>query len=297
MNMEKQSARTGEIILYNVNEKISLEVHLEQETVWLSVNQMVLLFDREESNIRRHIINIFSEGELDKSINVQIMHVNGIKKPVPYYSLDVIISVGYRVKSLRGTMFRQWANRVLKEYVMKSAIVNQRILDLENRMGTRFQAHETILTQHSEQIEFFVKHSLPQQEGIFYNGQIFDAYKFANDLIRSASQRIILIDNYIDDTVLTMFDKRNEQVEATIYTAQISKQLQLDIVKHNEQYRSIDVQIFRQSHDRFLIVDDVVYLIGASLKDLGKKMFAFSKLEICAGEFLGQLQNYGGEKN
>ena len=129
--MGKQLASTGEIVLYNLNEKISLEVHFERETVWLSVNQMVLLFDREESNIRRHIINVFAEGELDKNINVQIMHVNGIKKPVPYYSLDVIISVGYRVKSLRGTMFRQWANRVLKEYVMKSAIENQRILDLE----------------------------------------------------------------------------------------------------------------------------------------------------------------------
>ncbi len=297
MNMEKQSARTGEIILYNVNEKISLKVHFERETVWLSVNQMVLLFDREESNIRRHIINVFTEGELDKNINVQIMHVNGIKKPVPYYSLDVIISVGYRVKSLRGTMFRQWANRVLKEYVMKSAIENQRILDLEKRMETRFHAHETILSQHTEQIEFFVKHALPPQEGIFYNGQIFDAYKFANDLTRSANIRIILIDNYIDDTVLTMFDKRKEQVKATIYTAQISKQLQLDIAKHNEQYRPIDVQIFRQSHDRFLIVDDVVYLIGASLKDLGKKMFAFSKLEICAGEFINQLQISQGEKS
>lgn len=289
--MENKSANAGEIILYNVNEKFSLEVRLEQETVWLSVNQMSLLFDREESNIRRHIINIFEEGELKKNINVQILHVNGVKKPIPYYSLDVIISVGYRVKSLRGTMFRQWANRILKEYLLNGASVNQRFLDLENRMDKRFQEHESLLAQHTKQIDFFVQTSLPPVQGVFFNGQIFDAYKFVNDLIRLANKRIILIDNYVNDTVLTMLDKRKESVDATIYTAQIPKQLQLDIAKHNEQYHPIEVKIFRHSHDRFLIIDEDVYLIGASLKDLGKKMFAFSKLEIKGKEFLIQIQN------
>ncbi len=286
--MEKQSASTGEIILYNVNEKISLEVHLEQETVWLSQSQMAELFGRERSVIAKHISNIFKEHELDANLvcaNFAHTTPHGFyvgksqTQMVTYYNLDVIISVGYRVKSHRGVLFRQWATKTLKEFLLRGYAINYRIEHLEKTVA-----------QHSEQIEFFVKHALPPQEGIFYNGQIFDAYKFANDLIRSANRRIILIDNYIDDTVLTMFDKRKEQVEATICTAQISKQLQLDIAKHNEQYRPIEVQIFRQSHDRFLIVDDVVYLIGASLKDLGKKMFAFSKLEICADEFINQLQ-------
>ena len=297
--MEKQSASTGEIIVYKPSEQVKLDVRVEKESVWLSLSQLSMLFCRDKSVISRHISNIFSEGEQERTstvakyATVQIENGRSIIRQIEYYNLDIIISVGYRVKSLAGVRFRKWANEILKQYLLCGYSINQRFIQLESQV----KQHQEILQNHSEKIDFFVQTSLPPVQGIFYNGQIFDAYKFANDLIRSANIRIILIDNYIDDTVLTMFDKRKEQVKATIYTAQISKQLQLDIAKHNEQYRPIDVQIFRQSHDRFLIVDDVVYLIGASLKDLGKKMFAFSKLEICAGEFINQLQISQGEKS
>lgn len=281
MNIENK----GEIVLYQPNEELKLDVRVENETVWLSQIQMAELFASSKQNISLHINNIYRESELEclstvkEYLTVQKEGNRTIKRTVKYYNLDVIISVGYRVKSIQGTRFRQWANTILKDYILKGYSVNQRFEALEERV------YET-----EKKIDFFVQTSLPPVQGIFYNGQIFDAYKFANDLIRLANKRIVLIDNYIDDTVLTMFDKRKEQVEATICTAQISKQLQLDIAKHNEQYRPIEVQIFRQSHDRFLIVDDVVYLIGASLKDLGKKMFAFSKLEIFSDEFINQLQ-------
>ncbi len=287
--MEKQSASTGEIILYDVNEKISLEVHLEQETVWLSQSQMAELFQTTKQNVSLHINNCFKESELQRESVVKVFLTtasDGKQYKTFMYNLDVIISVGYRVKSIRGTRFRQWANKVLKDYLLKGYNINAQLVSIRENL----QNHTTQIQDLQEKMNFFVQTSLPPVQGIFYNGQIFDAYKFANDLIRSANKRIMLIDNYIDDTVLTMFDKRKEQVEATIYTAQIRKQLQLDIAKHNEQYRPIEVQIFRQSHDRFLVVDDVVYLIGASLKDLGKKMFAFSKLEICAAEFIIKLQ-------
>ncbi|MCQ2959400.1 MAG: virulence RhuM family protein [Bacteroidales bacterium] len=269
----------GEIVLYNPIETISLEVRFEYETVWLNTSQMALLFAKEESNIRRHIINVFNEGELKRDNNVRFLHVNGVKKSVPFYSLDVIISVGYRVKSFRGTTFRQWANKILKEHLLRGYSLSQRISDMERRIDYRFYEHEKILQNHSEQIDFFIKTSLPPKEGIFFNGEIFDAYVFVSDLVKRAKKRIVLIDNYIDESVLLLLSKRKENVEATIYTQKISEQLLLDIQKHNNQYLPIEVKMFRQSHDRFMIIDDELYWVGASLKDLGKKWFGFSKME------------------
>lgn len=197
---------------------------------------------------------------------------DGKKYRVRYFNLDVIISVGYRVKSIRGTQFRQWANSVLKEYLLKGYSVNRRLSELEH-----------IVAEHSKKIDFFVRTSLPPVEGIFYDGQLFDAYKFATDLIRTAKKSILLIDNYVDESVLLMFSKRNGGVKADVYTQTISRQLQLDLEKHNRQYPPIEVHVYQRSHDRFLIIDGTdVYHIGASLKDLAKKMFAFSKLEIPA---------------
>ena len=197
---------------------------------------------------------------------------------VDYYSLDVIISVGYRVKSKQGTRFRQWANNVLKDYLLKGYSINHRLQTLEQTVA-----------EHSQKIDFFVRTALPPMEGVFYDGQIFDAYKFATDLIKSANQSLILIDNYVDETTLLMLSKRKEGVKATIYTQRISSQLQLDLEKHNAQYSSIDVKMYKRSHDRFLLIDgQEVYHIGASLKDLGKKMFAFSRLNESA-EMILQL--------
>ncbi len=190
-----------------------------------------------------------------------------------YYNLDVIISVGYRVNTKRGIQFRQWANRILKEYLLKGYPINNRIERLEQRVAKT-----------EEKIDFFVHTSLPPVEGIFFDGQIFDAYTFVSDLIRSAKKSIVLFDNYVDDTVLTMLDKREKKVTATIYTQEIKKQLYLDLAKHNSQYQSIEVKEFGKVHDRFLCIDNTVYHIGASLKDLGKKWFAFTKMEMTTAE-------------
>lgn len=260
----------GEIILYQPDETIKLEVRMENETVWLTQAQMVDLFQRDQSVIARHINNIFKEAELEKESNMHFLHNAFSDKPINLYSLDVIISVGYRVKSKRGTQFRQWANKVLKEYLLKGYSINRRLSELEKTVAL-----------HSEKIDFFVRTSLPPVEGIFYDGQIFDAYKFATDLIKSAKESLVLIDNYVDESVLLMLSKRNPGVSATVYTQRITPQLQLDLDKHNDQYPPINMRTYRNGHDRFLIIDDrEVYHIGASLKDLGKKMFAFSRLSI-----------------
>jgi hypothetical protein len=197
---------------------------------------------------------------------------------VNHYSLDVIISVGYRVKSQRGTQFRIWATGVLKEYLLRGAAVNQRIDRLEKRMGSV-----------EDKVDFFVKTALPPNEGVFFEGQIFDAYILASDLIKKAKKRIVLLDNYVDETVLLLLSKRRTAATATIYTRKISKQLQLDISRHNAQYEPITVQTSAAFHDRFLIIDNTVYHIGASLKDLGKKLFAFSKMGLKPIELLKNI--------
>lgn len=273
----------GEIILYQPNETIKLEVRLNQETVWLSIDEMAILFDRDKSVIGKHIRNIFKEKELLKeSVWAKFAYTASDNKvyQVDYYNLDVIISVGYRVKSLRGTQFRQWANKVLKDYLLKGYSLNQRL-----------QALERTVAEHSQKIDFFVRTALPPVEGIFYIGQIFDAYKFATDLIKSAKHSLVLIDNYVDETTLLMLSKRSKGVSATIYTAKISKQLQLDLDKHNDQYPPIQVRTYKESHDRFLLIDETeVFHIGASIKDLGKKMFAFSKMNEPASFFMKLLE-------
>ena len=276
----------GEIILYQPDEAVKLEVRLEDETVWLSIDEMSSLFGRDISVIGKHIRNIFKEEELIKeSVWAKFAYTasDGKTYQVDYYNLDVIISVGYRVKSKRGTQFRQWANKVLKDYLLKGYSINQRLNEIEQRMDNKFFQIERTVAEHDRKIDFFVRTALPPVEGIFYNGQIFDAYKFATDLVKSARCSIVLIDNYVDETVLLMLSKRKVGVSATIYTQHITQQLQLDLDRHNSQYPPIDIRTYRDSHDRFLIVDETdVYHIGASLKDLGKKMFAFSKLNIPA---------------
>ena len=265
----------GEIILYQPDEAIKLEVRLENDTVWLTQAQIAELFGTGRQAITKHLKNIFSSAELDEDSVCSILELtasDGKVYKTKVYNLDAILSVGYRVNSKNATLFRRWANGVLKEYLLKGYSVNRRLTELEKTVAL-----------HSEKIDFFVRTSLPPVEGIFYNGQIFDAYKFATDLIKTAKRELLLIDNYVDEAVLLMLSKRNAGVSAVIYTQRITPQLQLDLDWHNDQYPPIDIRIYRDSHDRFLIIDDTdIYHIGASMKDLGKKMFAFSKLEIPA---------------
>lgn len=269
MESRYENSSQGEIVIYQPDEITRLEVRVEGETVWLTQTQMADLFGRERTVITKHIRNIFSEHELDEKSNVHFLHFANSDKPVKIFSLDVIISVGYRVKSIQGTYFRQWASKVIKEYLFRGYSLNRRLSTIENR-----------LDEHEKKIDFFVRTSLPPVEGVFYDGQIFDAYVFATDLIRSAVRSLILIDNYIDESVLLMLSKRQTGVSAEIRTGRLTATLKQDLVRHNLQYPPIVISQAQDIHDRFLIVDDDIYHIGASLKDLGKKLFAFSKLSL-----------------
>lgn len=276
-----ESSSENEIILYQPDSTLTLEVKVENETVWLSQSQMAVLFDKDQSVIARHISNIFKEEELGKDGNMQILHNTLSKyKPTQVYSLDVIISVGYRVKSKRGTMFRQWANKILKEHLLRGYSINQRLLSMENRIDNRLSDHDMQIKELKGSVDLILKTSLPPREGVLYEGQIFDAYVFVCNLIRRAKKRIVLVDNYIDETVLVLLNKRNSGVIATIYTKRIDRSLQLDIERHGDQYTPIDVRTVENFHDRFLIIDETLYHIGASIKDLGRKLFAFSKMDI-----------------
>ena len=288
----------GEIIMYQPNEEVRLEVRLENETVWLTQAQMAELFQTTPQNVTMHIRAIYIEEELEEaatckeSLQVRQEGKRMVRRTQKFYNLDVIISVGYRVKSKRGVQFRQWANQVLKEYLLRGYSINQRLNDMEQRMDNKLIQHELRLNRLDEKMDFFVRTSLPPVEGVFFEGQIFDAYKLAADLVRSAKESLILIDNYVDESVLTLFTKRQEGVKALIYTQRITSQFRLDLERHNAQYPPVEVKEIRNVHDRFLILDQTeVYHIGASLKDLGKKLFAFSRLHIPAEDVLRGIEN------
>ena len=277
--MNNIESSKGEIVMYQPDETIRLEVRMGEETVWLTQQQMAELFDKDRTVISRHIRNIYKEEELEENITCAKFAHMGSEGDQTYeytaYNLDVIISVGYRVKSKRGTKFRQWANRILKEYLLKGYVVNSRIVALEEHVAKQDSQIEEL----KDKVNFFVRSSLPPVEGIFYDGQIFDAYVQIVSLIKQAKHSITLIDNYIDEATLTMLSKRNSNVSATIYTRQLNQQQQLDLQRHNQQYPPIDIHTTQRNHDRFLIIDDVVYLFGASLKDAGKKLFAYIKMQ------------------
>ncbi|MBO7593839.1 MAG: virulence RhuM family protein [Salinivirgaceae bacterium] len=273
----------NEIILYQPDEAVKLEVRLSEETVWLNRNQMAILFGRDVKTIGKHIINALAEelsgiSTVANFATVQFEGGRRVTRNVEYYNLDMILSVGYRVKSQQGVLFRQWANRVLKEYLLKGYSVNKRFERLENRMA-----------EAENKIDFFVRTSLPPVEGIFYDGQMLEPFAFVNNLIRSARKRIVLIDNYVDETVLLRLAERAKNVTAKIYTQQTSPSLNVALAQHNKQYEPIDLCIFTKSHDRFLIIDNDVYHIGASIKDLGKRWFAFCKMQLQADEMIAKL--------
>ena len=273
----------AEIIIYQPEDlTLVFDVRVEDETVWLTQIQMADLFQTTRNNITIHIGNIFKEKELEEiSVGKDSLLAarDGKKYHTKFYNLDVIISVGYRVKSQRGTQFRIWANRVLREFLLKGHVLNQRVDRIESK-----------LIDYDQKFDMLIKTNLPPSEGIFYDGQIFDAYAFVANLIKSAKKSIILIDNYVDETVLILLSKRSDKVSAMIYTKNISKQLGLDLKKHNEQYPSIEIKEFTKSHDRFLIIDEkTIYHIGASLKDLGRKWFAFSRIKLNAKDLIDSL--------
>jgi len=272
----------NEIIIFKTeDEAISVDVRFEAETVWLTQDQMAILFDKAKSTLSEHIKHIFEEGELNEKVvvrNFRITTQHGAIKEktqestIKLYNLDVIISVGYRVKSQRGTQFRIWANKVLKDYLLKGYSINNRINRIEDNME--------VLKNKVNEIDLQINTHLIPSQGVFFDGQVFDAYELASKIIRSAKESIVLIDNYIDENTLTHLAKKKKDVKALLLTKSTSKQINLDVQKANAQYGDFAIKQFAQSHDRFLIIDkgETVYHIGASLKDLGKRWFAFSKM-------------------
>lgn len=291
-NSNLQSDKENEIILYQPDSTLSLDVRVENETVWLTQAQMTELFQTTRNNITLHIRNIFKEGELEESSVCKeslLTAADGKRYKTKFYSLDVIISVGYRVKSIRGTQFRIWANKILKDYLLRGYSVNQRLLYMENRIDRRLLEHDKRLDDLTDKVDFFIRTSLPPKEGVFFNGQIFDAHEFICSLIKRANNRIILIDNYVDESVLVQLENRNAGVSALIYTGEISRTFRQSVNRHNRQYAPVEVKTAERIHDRFLIIDNTLYHIGASIKDLGKKLFAFSKLEISPDYILANI--------
>ena len=285
INMQK-----NEIVIYQPDDTTRLSVRFDGETVWLSQEQMIDLFQRDRSVISRHIANAFKEGEVDKENCLHILQTNAKGRPEVIYNLEVVTSVGYRVKSLRGVMFRRWATRVLKEYLLRGYSVNVRMNQLEEKVDRRLAQHDQAIVDLKEKVDFFVQTKEPPLQGVFYDGQFWDARALVLKLIARAKRTLILVDNWANTAVLDLFAKKREGVRLTIFTSEhfkkgVPKHLisPADIATFNAQYPKLAVRYTETFHDRFLIVDDrELYLIGASLKDLGRKCFAFTKLD--AGE-------------
>ena len=298
-----QYYQQGEIILYHPDETVRLEVRLEGDTVWLNRQQLAELFGRDVKTIGKHINNALKE-ELRKVSTVAkfaIVQMEGgrkVTRTIEFYNLDMVISVGYRVKSEKGIEFRIWANKVIKDFLLRGYAFNQQLLRIEQRIDARFDAQqsqirkiESTLSDHQQKIDFFVRTNQPPVEGVLFEGQIFDAYKLVEALVKSAKREIILIDNYVDATVFDLLEKREQGVDATIYTEHVGQSLQHLQQLNQQQYRRrVEVKEYNNRfHDRFLILDDALYHFGASFKDLGKRLFAFEQMGIDKEIILNQL--------
>ena len=277
----------NQIVVYQPNETMRLDVRLENETVWLTQAQMCQLFQRERSVITRHVNNVFAEGEVGKESNVQILHIANSDRPVKLYSLNVVISVGYRVKSLRGTQFRIWATGVLREHLLNGYSIRAQLGHLEDKIDRRLAGHDARLSSLEGKVDFFVQTKEPPLQGVFYDGQLWDACSLVEKLIARARKSILLIDSWVGSGTLDLLAKKRNGVVAEIVASEQGCRLAVsDVTKFNAQYGGLSLRTSAAFHDRFLILDDTeIYLIGASLKDLGKKCFAFTKLD--AGEIAG----------
>lgn len=294
-SMQHDGSQQGEIILYQPDETVRLEVRLEDDTVWLTQAQMAELFGKDRTVIGRHIRNVYNEGELQQDITCAKFAHMGSEGDQRYeftaYNLDVIISVGYRVKSQRGMQFRIWATSVLKRYILQGTAIHSQLHYVKEEIDNRLNKHDQQIRTLQEKVDFFVRTNQPPVEGVFFEGQIFDAYRFVETLVKSAQREIILIDNYVDATVFDLLEKRGQGVDATIYTEHVGQSL-LHLQQLNQQQyrRRIEVKEYNNRfHDRFLILDDALYHFGASFKDLGKRLFAFELMGIDKEIILNQL--------
>ena len=278
----------NQVVVYQPDETVRLDVRLEEDTVWLTQGQMTELFQRDRTVITRHINNVFAEGELDEKSNVHFLHIPFSDKPIKVYSLNVIISVGYRVKSPRGTQFRIWATNVLREYLLRGYAFSLRLNQLEDRVDRRMSKTEADVAELKDKVDFFVQTQTPPLKGVFYDGQLWDARALVLKLITSAKRSLILIDNWASSEVLDLFAKKRDGVKVTIFTSEHYDRKHIphrqisdaDVRAFSKQYPKLSVRYNELFHDRFLIIDDrELYLIGASLKDLGGKCFGFTKMD------------------
>ena len=295
LNVTLEEAAVGEVVMYQAEGSIQLPVRIENDTVWLTIDQMVLLFGKSRSTINEHILNAISEGEVDKNTTIRkIGKTDFSTKPTNFYNLDVIISVGYRVKSIQGTLFRRWANQVLKDYLLRGFSVNQRFMLAEERIDQQLVGHEKRFQEQEshlnliesrvgtleKQVDFFVKANLPPKEGVLQAKAFWSGYEFAVQLVRLAKQEIVIIDPFADDMALSLMPKRNPGVNAIIYSARINQTMKAECERLNRQSPPVELRTMREVHDRFIVVDETVYHIGASIKDLGNKLTAFSVLSL-----------------
>jgi hypothetical protein len=285
----------ADMVIYNDGE-LELNVSVSDETIWLTQKQIAELFQVEVHTINYHIKNIFKQKELDKNPTIRKIRIvqkegdREVERDIEHYSLDMIISIGYRVNSVTATKFRQWATTVLKSYIQNGYAING--YKITNERFVSLESEVVVLKSEMLEMKALLKDdSVKPKQGIFYDGQIYDAYVFINDLLKSVKDEVILIDNYIDETVFTLFSKY-PKLKIKIYTQTISKQLHFDYQKYKAQYKNIELEEFKKAHDRFFIIDQKeIYHIGASLKDLGKKWFAFSKFDIDTFEIISRLKH------
>ena len=276
----------NEIVVYQPEGgEFHIEVRVEQDTVWLTQAQMAELFSKSVSVISRHIANVFAERELEEKGNLHFLQIANSDKPVKLFSLDVIISVGYRVKSYQGTQFRRWANRILKEHLLRGFSVNLRLVAHENKLEN-IDSRVIFL---EKQVDFFVKANLPPKEGILQAKAFWSGYEFAVQLVRSAKQEIVIIDPFADDTSLSLMHKRNPGVNGVIYSARINQTMKAECERLNRQSPPVELRTMREVHDRFIVIDETVYHIGASIRDLGNKLTAFSVLNIVTKQQLLEM--------
>ena len=298
-DMEKENSIEcrGEIVLYQPDEKTRLEVRIDSDTVWLSQQQMAHLFDVKENTITYHLKEIYNSRELDvesTARKIRVVRLEGTRKvnrQIDFYNLDMILSIGYRVNSVRGIMFRRWSSTVLKQYLLQGYSINRQLVVLQQQVDSRFEALEHRVDEQQQQVEFLVDMHRQPEERIFSTGCVFDAWEYVAALVREAKNRIVLIDNYCDERTLTLLSKRQSNVECTIYT-RFNEAFDTDLEKHNRQYPAIrKVQLPQKEHDRFLMIDDTVYILGDSLKNLGHSMTTVLKTSFTVEEILGKLKS------
>lgn len=296
MNSSNTESSKGEIILYHPNESLKLEVQIENETVWLTQQQIADLFGVQKAAISKHIKNIFLSEELIKDRVVSKMETtasDGKNYQVDFYNLDMILSIGYRVNSKNATQFRQWANNILKDYLLRGYSINRQLVALQERTDERFSIIEQRLDEHQQQIDFFIRTNLPPHEGCVFEGHLLEGREVAERIIKSAKSEIILIDTYVGPDTLHILEARMLNVKATIYTEKVGNNIQTLQRDHDAEYgESRHIEIFQYKtnfHDRFLIIDDNVYHFGASLKDLGKRLFAFDIIHLPKDLIMGEV--------